>query len=197
MPIKRNAAESGMETKEKRADKGAVMAKRASLPRILVSLVLGVVVLIFVIAISFLLLQISGKNSLYSRADNGEMVNTLSGIAVELGGSIEEEEGDEDWQEGDFRFEGIHYRYNEDILTFLFMGIDKMTEVAPVEDGLDGGQSDAIFLLVLNSHTKEITVIGIPRDIMAEVQIYDEEGNYRGIGTAQLAIQHGYGDGAE
>lgn len=78
MPIKRNAAESGMETKEKRADKGAVMAKRASLPRILVSLVLGVVVLIFVIAISFLLLQISGKNSLYSRADNGEMVNTLS-----------------------------------------------------------------------------------------------------------------------
>ena len=49
------------------------------------------------------------------------------------------------------------------------------------------------FLLVLNSHTKEITVIGIPRDIMAEVQIYDEEGNYRGIGTAQLAIQHGYG----
>jgi LCP family protein required for cell wall assembly len=197
MPIKRNAAESGMETKEKRADKGAVMAKRASLPRILVSLVLGVVVLIFVIAISFLLLQISGKNSLYSRADNGEMVNTLSGIAVELGGSIEEEEGDEDWQEGDFRFEGIHYRYNEDILTFLFMGIDKMTEVAPVEDGLDGGQSDAIFLLVLNSHTKEITVIGIPRDIMAEVQIYDKEGNYRGIGTAQLAIQHGYGDGAE
>ena len=110
------------------------------------SLVLGVVVLIFVIAISFLLLQISGKNSLYSRADNGEMVNTLSGIAVELGGSIEEEEGDEDWQEGDFRFEGIHYRYNEDILTFLFMGIDKMTEVAPVGDGLDGGQSDAIFL---------------------------------------------------
>lgn len=197
MPIKRNAAESGMETKEKRTDKGAVMAKRANLPRILVSLVLGVVVFIFVIAISFLLLQISGKNSLYSRADNGEMVNTLSGIAVELGGSIEEEEGDEDWQEGDFRFEGIHYRYNEDILTFLFMGIDKMTEVAPVEDGLDGGQSDAIFLLVLNSHTKEITVIGVPRDIMVEIQVYSDTGFYKGTTTAQLAVQHGFGDGAE
>lgn len=197
MPIKRNATEEGMETKGRRTHKGDEAAKRASLPRILVSLSLGVVVLIFVIAISFLLLQISGKNSLYSRADNGEMVATLSAMAVELGGSTEEEEEEEDWQEGDFRFEGIHYRYNADILTFLFMGIDKMTEVAPVEDGLDGGQSDAIFLLVLNSHTKEITIIGIPRDIMVEIGVYDEAGGFRGTTTAQLAIQHGFGDGAE
>ena len=197
MPINRNATEEGMETKGRGNHEGDAMAKRTSFPRILVSLVLGVVVLIFVIAISFLLLQISGKNSLYSRADNGEMIATLSAMAVELGGSTEREEEEEDWQEGDFRYEGIHYRYNADILTFLFMGIDKMTEVVPVEDGLDGGQSDAIFLLVLNSHTKEITVIGVPRDIMAEIGVYDEAGEYKGTITAQLAVQHGFGDGAQ
>ena len=160
------------------------------------NLLLGMVVLIFVIAISFLLLQISGKNSLYSRADNGEMVATLSDMAVTLGGSLESEE-DEDWQEGDFRFEGVHYRYNEDILTFLFMGIDKMSEVEVVEEGIEGGQSDANFLLVLNPHTKEISVIGIPRDTMTEVEAYTAKGTYWKSMTAQLAIQHGYGDGAE
>lgn len=164
--------------------------------RVLLNVLLGVVVLVFVAAIAFLLLQISGKSSLYSKANNGEMILTLAEMAVDLGGSLQEEDG-EDWQEGDFRFEGVHYRYNEDILTFLFLGIDKMSEVEAAEDGLDGGQSDAIFLLVLDSHSKEITVIGIPRDTMTEIETYDSEGIYWGPATAQLAIQHGYGDGAE
>ena len=184
-----------MAVKSKSA-KSKTMTKGARVGRILVNLLLGVVVLVFVIAISFILLQISGKNSLYSMADNGKMITTLSDIAVSLGGSLEGEEG-EDWQEGDFRFEGIHYRYNDDILTFLFMGIDKMTEVKVVEEGIDGGQSDANFLLVLNPRSKEISVIGIPRDTMTEVEAYDSKGLYWGPMTAQLAVQHGYGDGGE
>lgn len=175
---------------------GKTMTKGARAGRLVFNLLLGVVVLIFVIAISFLLLQISGKNSLYSKADNGKMVTTLSDITVALGGSLEGETG-EDWQEGDLRFEGVHYRYNDDILTFLFMGIDKMTEVKVVEEGIEGGQSDANFLLVLNPHSKEISVIGIPRDTMTKVEAYDENGVYWGAINAQLAVQHGYGDGAE
>lgn len=77
------------------------------------------------------------------------------------------------------------------------MGIDKMSEVEVVDSGIDGGQSDANFLLVLNPHTKEITVIGIPRDTMTEVESYTPNGKYWGPITAQLAVQHGYGDGAE
>ncbi len=169
--------------------------KKVRVGRVLFNLLLGVVVMIFVIAISFLLLQISGKNSLYSRADDGQMISALSDMAVALGGSADVE--DEDWQEGDFRFEGVHYRYNSDVLTFLFMGIDKMSEVREVEEGIEGGQSDANFLLVLNPQSKEITVIGIPRDTMTEVEAYNKEGIYWGPMTAQLAIQHGYGNGTE
>ncbi len=171
-------------------------AKRVRPGRLFINLLLGMVVLIFVMAISFLLLQISGKNSLYSKADSGKMVTTLSDIAIALGGSLESGDG-EDWQEGDFRFEGVHYRYNSDILTFLFMGIDKMTEVKVVEEGIEGGQSDANFLLVLNPHSKEISVISIPRDTMTEVDAYDSNGIYWGSMTAQLAVQHGYGDGGK
>lgn len=166
------------------------------LKRGLVTTLLTIVVLIFVAAVGFLLLQISGKNSLYSRADEGEMISTLSGMAVTMGGSTQDE-GESNWQEGDIRYDGIHYRYNQDILTFLFLGIDKMSEVKAVEDGIEGGQSDAIFLLVLDPHAKDATVIGIPRDTMTEVEVYDGKGRYIGPATAQVTLQHGYGDGAE
>ncbi|MCI9144137.1 MAG: LCP family protein [Lachnospiraceae bacterium] len=172
--------------------------KEKRVRRILVRTLLGVVVLIFTGAIVFLVTQISGKNSLYSHADSGEMITTLSALATELGGAPEEEEEEEeDWQSGDIRYNGVHYRHNDDILTFLFLGIDKLNEVAPVEDGIDGGQSDAVFLLILNPHSKEISVIGIPRDTMTDVEIYDEKGIYWGTEKAQISIQHGYGDGAE
>lgn len=183
-----------MANRPKKADARGAAGKGPRIRRIIMNTVLGTVIVVFVAAISFLLLQISGKNSLYSRADSEEMLSTLAGLAVELGGSVEEEDN---WQEGDFRFEGIHYRYNDDILTFLFLGIDKMTEVKPVKSGIDGGQSDAIFLLVLNPDNKQMTVIGIPRDTMTDVEAYNEDGDYWGPIKAQLALQHGYGDGAK
>lgn len=163
--------------------------------RILMSVFLGVVVLVFVAAIAFLILQVSGKNSLYSRADSSQIISTLSEMAVAINDGIEVE--DENWEEGDLRYNGIHYRYNADVLTFLFLGIDKKDEVERVEEGIDGGQSDAIFLLVLNPHTKEIQVIGIPRDTITTLEVYDENGKFLGNGEGQLTLQHGYGDGAE
>lgn len=169
--------------------------KEKRVRNILVKGVLGLVVFIFTGTVLFLALQISGKNRLYGSADSGEMIAALSVMAAEMGGTTEEE--GEAWQQGDIRYNGIHYRYNEDVLTFLFLGIDKMDEVKEVKSTSDGGQSDAVFLLVLNPHSREISVIGIPRDTMTEVEMYDVNGAYWGTEKAQLAIQHGYGDGAQ
>lgn len=174
-----------MRTKEK---------KEKRIRRLLVKIMLGAAVLVFLGAVGFLALQISGKNRLYGKADSGEMIDALSGMAVELGGA--QEEG-EDWRSGDIRYEGIHYRYNEEILTFLFLGIDKMSEVGDAKDAQDGGQSDAIFLLVLNPHSREISIIGIPRDTMTDVEMYYEDGTYWKTAKTQLAVQHGYGDGEQ
>lgn len=169
----------------------------AKLRHAVMIVLLGVVVSISLCAVTFLVLQIMGKNSLYSKADSGQLVRTLSEVSVTLGGTVEEEEG-EDWQEGDVRYNGVHYRYNQDILTFLFMGIDKLTEVdEETDDRQYGGQSDAIFLLVLNPHSKKMTVIGIPRDTMTEVDIYSKGGSHLGTSKLQLTLQHSYGDGKE
>ena len=187
MGNRREPAEAGKELPAGRSGR---------LGRALVGVVLGAAVLVSLAAAGFLVLQVVGRNRLYGSASSGSLVANLSDAAVGFGGSTEQGE-EADWQEGDVRHEGVHYRYNEDILTFLFLGIDKMGEVEPVRDGLDGGQSDAVFLLALDPHKKEATVVGIPRDTMAEVDVYTAGGVRAGRLTTQLCLQHGYGDGAE
>ena len=168
--------------------------KEKRIRHVLMNLMLGLAVLVFTGAVAFLALQISGKNRLYSNADSGEMISALSGLALEMDGSGEE---GENWQYGDIRHKGIHYRYNEDILTFLFLGIDRMSEVKEVKSTSDGGQSDAVFLLVLNPHNKEISVIGIPRDTMTEITLTDLSGNVLGKDIQHLTLAYAYGDGRE
>lgn len=97
------------------------------------------------------------------------------------------------------------YVFNEDLITVLIMGIDKETvttvdgqSFTADEDGeFVGGLVDALFLLVINPHDKNVYVIAINRNAMAEVDVFDEAGNYQGIFTKQIALQHGYGDGKE
>ncbi|WP_242838179.1 LCP family protein [Butyrivibrio proteoclasticus] len=104
----------------------------------------------------------------------------------------------EKWESDWVRYNGEVYDYNEDIITFLIMGIDKDDKtVKEVKEGTDGGQADALFLLVLNPHDESIKIIGINRNTMTDVDIYDEYGRYMTTMIAQIAVQHGFGNGME
>ena len=102
------------------------------------------------------------------------------------------------WQSDWVRYNGEVYDYNEDITTFLIMGIDKTDEVVTaVPEGDQGGQADALFLLVLDPRQSEIKIIGINRNSMTDVDFYDEYGRYQTTMVAQIAAQHAFGDGME
>lgn len=77
------------------------------------------------------------------------------------------------------------------------MGIDKKTKVEKAANYVSGGQSDSIFLVVLNPRTKKINIISVPRDTYTKIWIYNKKGEYQGITYAQLTLQHAYGDGLE
>ncbi len=158
--------------------------------RIIVGVMLTAAGLIFVGAMIFLVLQLSGKSSLTARGEEQVPLLAQSSLA-------EKAPQEDNWEEGDVRYQGVHYRYNRDILTFLFLGIDKEEKVKRVESGTDGGQSDAIFLLVLDPHKEKMSVIGINRDTMTDIDVYNWMGDYLNTTTGQLCLQHGYGDGAE
>lgn len=143
----------------------------------------------------FAILQIVlvvGKSSLTGRAQAA--VPDL--VPVQAQQTLTEEE-EQKWQDGWVKYQGTVYAYNRDILTFLFMGIDKDSDVEKTDEGTDGGQADALFLAVMNPHDKTIRVIGINRNTMTDIDIYNEEGAYVTTTKAQIAVQHGFGNGVE
>ena len=148
-----------------------------------INVLIGVLLGVVVVVVGLVIFKMTGEDS-----GNKDVSNSQSTVSTESN-TVEK------WQEGIIRYDGVDYRYNNDIRTFLFMGIDKAEEVAEGEDGIDGGQSDAMFLLVINPDTEKISVIAINRNTMTTVDVYGRDGNYRGTAELQICLQHGYGDG--
>ncbi len=144
--------------------------------------VLALVLFFLLSAVVFFLM--AGRYRLYRSGESaGQTPHALSGEEAAWPKEVT-------WQ-------GTSYRYREDMLTFLLMGIDKNEEVQPSESGIDGGQADGMFLVALDPHSGRISIISIPRDTMADIDYYDENGEFMIRAPGQITLQHGYGDGAE
>lgn len=109
--------------------------------------------------------------------------------------TAEEVVQEEKWQEGTVSHNGKFYKYNDNLRTYLLMGIDKEGPAVEAEDSISGGQSDAMFLIVADSEDESISVISINRNTMTKINTLDPSGEKQGEITAQICVQHGYGDG--
>lgn len=142
---------------------------------------------------AFLIVGAIGKANLRSNVIAAPKLENAP-VVIELQPTEEEAAG---WKEGWVKYNGQIYAYNEDILTFLVMGIDKNRDVKEVEEGTNGGQADALFLVVLNPHDNSLSVIGINRNTMTDISVYDDNGAYVNTIKAQITVQHGFGNGVE
>ncbi len=150
----------------------------------------SIMTLITVGLVGFEAVRIFGKSNLSSKSATSAPIMPRDEIDEETKASTA-------WQSDWVRYNGKVYDYNDDITTFLIMGIDKNDVVEEVPEGTDGGQADSLFLLVLDPHRQSIRVIGINRNSMTDVDIYDEYGRYQTTVVAQIATQHGFGNGLE
>lgn len=169
-----------------------IKKKKDKRRKIILTVLCELAILCIIVCLAFQIIRAVGKSSLLSRAEAASPLLTPV-TATEV---LTEEEKVR-WQEGWVKYNGKIYAYNEEIMTFLFMGIDKNSDVKEVEEGTDGGQADALFLAVMNPHNKTIRLIGINRNTMTDIDIYNEEGAYVNTVTAQIAVQHGFGNGVE
>lgn len=162
----------------------------------------GIAALVLVLLVgggfgAFLYLKAEGRKSLMQSA---------STAAPDLGDMQEDS--------GTVSYNGKRYKYNEDMINILCMGIDQYTgEIAETaseagaedlaENGEtestavtgESGQADTIFLLALNTKDNTMTVKGISRDTMTAVKTYDHQGNYLGENTNHLGLAYAFGDG--
>ena len=101
----------------------------------------AVLVVLAVLLVSYEAVKAVGRSNLQKRAKTAPP----QVFPVETQELTEEEE--KIWQEGWIKRGDQIYAYNEDIMTFLFMGIDKDEDVEKVEEGTDGGQANALSLV--------------------------------------------------
>lgn len=103
------------------------------------------------------------------------------------------------WQEDWVVYNGGVYEYNESMLNFLLMGIDHAGELEKQTDLSDwgAGQADTIFLVSVNQNSNEVSIVGIPRNAMVELDIYNEKEQRIDTIYNQICLQYGYAGGGE
>ena len=96
-------------------------------------------------------------------------------------------------------WQGKRYKRNENIVSILVMGVDrKEAEIAKADELQIGeqGQADTILVGALDTETGSFKIINISRDSMADVDIYNVDGEYAGVEKRQICLAYAYGDGA-
>lgn len=91
-------------------------------------------------------------------------------------------------------YKGEKYRMNEDLTTVLCMGIDTSKEAAEQAVVGEKGQADALFLAVIDQKTGKLTFVSLNRDTMANVRVYNVDGEYVGTEKEQICLAYANGD---
>lgn len=94
-------------------------------------------------------------------------------------------------------YNGKDYALNESVVPIAVLGVDKFD--LDDEKSMNGGsaQSDMNMVVAFDTDTGKTTLIGIPRDILVDVNVYGDDGEYIGIQSMQLCLSYSYGDGKE
>lgn len=91
---------------------------------------------------------------------------------------------------------GQTYRRRRNVTSILVMGVDRASD-AVVTGFRNGGQSDFLQLLAIDTSARTITRVPIDRDTMTPITVLGVMGQKSGVRTAQICLSHGFGDGRE
>ena len=94
-------------------------------------------------------------------------------------------------------YQGKKYRYNEENINILCMGVDKSISETGEDSVGANGQADVLILMNLDTANGTLTMVNIPRDTLVDVSKYNVNGEYTGVEKMQICLAYAYGDGKE
>ena len=89
-------------------------------------------------------------------------------------------------------YKNERYELNDDIISFLFIGVDKGNVGDNFGAGLNG-QADTLLVVAVNTKTRNVTVIPISRETLVDVNQYTISGDYSGVANKQICLAYSYG----
>lgn len=93
-------------------------------------------------------------------------------------------------------YNGKTYAYDNDVVTFAFMGIDQR-ELQTSDKTSVVGRADTDIVVALDTADGTLSVIAIPRDTMVDVDLYNDEGVFLSAENMQICLAYAAGDGGE
>lgn len=139
-----------------------------------------IIIILIVIVVPLIVLsavKYRGKKSLM--LDNKKIVN---GKNISLS-NISNVKGDD----------GGTYRIKDSTVNILVLGTDNDWEMSKEAGTDDMGQTDAIYIVSIDTDKKSLKIFAIPRDTMTDIEIYDDNYNLVATDYMQLAVQYSFG----
>lgn len=94
------------------------------------------------------------------------------------------------------KYKGETYAFNEKVATITLMGIDIKDFTKTDKYIGEGGQADAIYIAVIDTNQNKVTILGVSRDTMVDVNVYNKDGGFVNTEPMQICLSYAYGDGA-
>ena len=150
--------------------------------RVLIIILCVLLAILIALGATWLILYKSGESQLKTHSDYAVNIDDDNVSKVEEDGST-------------IDYNGKLYRLNPDVVSLLFIGIDR--EELGNENNVvgTGGQADALYLVSINTEQKKYKVISISRDTMTDIGVYSADGKYVGTEKKQICLSYAYGDG--
>ncbi len=148
---------------------------------------------LFIVVCSLLAIIIAAASTVFILIQSGRSQLFLSDVKItlpDISTLITEDNGKY------VTYNGHKYKYNENVTNLLFMGVDKRDLDESNEEGT-GGQADVLVMMAIDTQKRKISLISLPRDTVADVDVYDNAGNYTGMQQMQVCLAYAYGDGKE
>lgn len=179
------------------------MRKKAKRKNIGVRIVMGILSTILILMLTLGLIGIviykSGEMSLKASASTSAPYYQVDEDEIERIRECMGYNQSVAWQDDWIAYGEKAYEYRDDTLNFLLLGIDhdgKLSSETELSDW-GAGQADTIFLLSLCQEEKTLSVIGIPRNSLVDVEIFNREKECIETVCDQICLQYAYAGGGE
>lgn len=96
-----------------------------------------------------------------------------------------------------YEYNGVEYVKNEDVESFLIIGLDKFEDAINNDSYNNDQRADFLMLLVFDNSEKKFTAVHLNRDTMVNMNVLGVAGQKIGTVNKQLALAHTYGNGRD
>lgn len=174
------STQSDIQKREIKPGKPVVKKKKNTAAKIILGIIIFILCLALVASVALFLMVESGKKNLLN---NDSDIKTPEQAETQDDGKT-------------VRYNGKIYKLDENITSIACLGVDKK-EIN--QNGVVGssGQADTIMIIAFDTLSGSASVIPIPRDTVAEIDVYASDGSFLRNEKTQICLSYAYGDGGK